>query len=192
MRAGALDNVIEEFRSGNPKAFEEIYSLHHRSLLIYADKMLLSIEEAKDVVAETFIKVWDRRANFFSMGELINFLRVTTHNACLNMLRNTITKERNLKQLSFSVDASTNPLYFEADVKATWIGLILNASEKLPARLQQIFQMAYLQGLKNDEIAAILRINDQTVRASKVRIIKRLRMELGKKHTLMLVHFFLS
>jgi len=52
--------------------------------------------------------------------------------------------------------------------------------EKLPKKCRQVFKLAYLDGLSNEEIAELLHINYQSVKNQKVRALKILRLALNK------------
>jgi RNA polymerase sigma-70 factor (ECF subfamily) len=53
--------------------------------------------------------------------------------------------------------------------------------EKLPKKCRQVFKLAYMDGLGNEEIANLLNITYQTVKNQKVRALKILRLALLHK-----------
>jgi RNA polymerase sigma-70 factor (TIGR02960 family) len=67
--------------------FEALFERHRREIHVHCYRMLGSFEAAEDLVQETFLRSWDKRASF---GGELNFrawlYRIAT-NACLDTLR---------------------------------------------------------------------------------------------------------
>ena len=66
---------------------------------------------------------------------------------------------------------------------------IYQAIETLPGQCREVTRMAYILGLKNQEIADCLQISINSVRAHKQRAIQLLRDKLDKKDLLLMIIF---
>ena len=66
---------------------------------------------------------------------------------------------------------------------------IYQAIETLPGQCREVTRMAYVHGLKNQEIADNLQISINSVRAHKQRAIQLLRDKLDKKDLLLMIIF---
>jgi len=64
--------------------------------------------------------------------------------------------------------------------------------EQLPTQCRRIFKMSYLEGRKNEDIAATLQISYNTVRAQKLRALKLIRSSLVKKNILPLLGVYIT
>ena len=67
--------------------FTAYFERHRRELHVHCYRMLGSFEEAEDLVQETFLRAWRKRASF-SGGSLRAWLYRIATNACLDVLRN--------------------------------------------------------------------------------------------------------
>ena len=83
------DGVIALLREDNEKGLSVIFKKYHAGLLYFASQYLPYSQAAEDIVAESFIKIWQRRADFNSLPAIKSFLYITVKNACLNQLKQT-------------------------------------------------------------------------------------------------------
>src|SRR5919112_3696530 len=70
-------------------AFAALVERHRAELQIHCYRMLGSLEDSEDLVQETFLRAWRKRASFGADGRLAGrawLYRIAT-NACLDVLR---------------------------------------------------------------------------------------------------------
>ena len=112
---------------------------------------------------------------------------LTAKNLCLNQIRhNNIVKEYQAKN-QFPVFDDTDIV--NAIVSSEISSRIYQAIETLPGQCREVTRMAYVHGLKNQEIADNLQISINSVRAHKQRAIQLLRDKLDKKDLLLMIIF---
>ena len=112
---------------------------------------------------------------------------MTAKNLCLNQIRhNNIVKDYQAKN-QFSIFDDTDIV--NAIVSSEISSRIYQAIETLPAQCREVTRMAYIQGLKNQEIADNLQISINSVRVHKQRAIHLLRDKLSKKDLLLMIIF---
>jgi RNA polymerase sigma-70 factor (family 1) len=168
------------FREGNKEAYAAIFNTFHTPIYYFIKKLVNDADEASDIAAETFIKLWKLRANFDTQQNIKAFLYITARNACLDYLRS--TQRQTIKQQEYIYVAGQEQEIITSiheDIKAEVYQQILEEVEKLPTQCRKIFKMAYLQNMKNAEIAEALGLTSQTVKNQKVRAIKLLRVNLS-------------
>ena len=67
--------------------------------------------------------------------------------------------------------------------------LLFNAIHSLPDRERQIFELSFIEGLKNIEIAEQLGVSDSTVKKAKAKVLEILREKLDPR---LCLFFFLG
>ena len=181
----AGDDIIVEFRKGNTKSLNTIFKLYYAALCYFADRIISNKQEAEDIVAESFYKLWKLHENFDSMLGLKAFLYVTTRNACLNYLKHANRVNRQQVDMAHLLDPDVDRAFAEV-TRAEVLREVYAAIETLPTQCKKIVRMSFIEGLKNHEIAEKLNISVHTVKNQKVRGIYLLKMKLLGSNMLML------
>jgi len=176
------DDLIVQFNAGDAEAFTTIYHRYNYTLYNFVKRFIQDREDAEDITAEVFVKLWKLRANLNTIKNIEAFLYITGRNACLDFLRH--VQRRNLRQKDIIRNLLQQPEdgILEEDVKALVLRTILEEIEKLPRSCRTVFKMAYVDGRSNDEIAEALGINNQSVRNHKLRAVKLLRIALSSRN----------
>jgi RNA polymerase sigma-70 factor (ECF subfamily) len=78
--------VIEAVINGDEVAFAELTRKHRRELHVHCYRMLASFEDAEDLVQDTFLRAWQRRATFEGRGSIRSWLYRIATNGCLDFL----------------------------------------------------------------------------------------------------------
>ncbi len=73
-------------------SFSELAESHRRALHVHCYRMLGSFEEAEDVVQESLLRAWRRRASFEGRSPFRSWLYRIATNACLDSLRRTLRR----------------------------------------------------------------------------------------------------
>jgi len=172
--------LLQQLRDGNQAAFDTVFRLFHPALCFFAKRLAFDLPkgQAEEIVQDTFVKLWERRANFVDLTAVKAFLYITTRNACLNELdkekvRNK-KEERYLRTMPELEDAVVEEIIYAEVLRE-----VAHAIETLPEQCQRIVKMAYEEGLTAKEIAASLNITVSTVNNQKSRGIALLRKRLS-------------
>jgi RNA polymerase sigma-70 factor (ECF subfamily) len=177
----SVDDLISQFNQGNSRAFTAIYNLCAPSIYYFAKQLVDDREVAEDITADTFIKLFLLHPNFDSLPNIRAFLRITTRNACLNYLRDLKSKSQQKEDLLYLLTQDQEKEFPEGQYQAELLQRIYDEIEKLPKKCRQVFKLAFVEGLGNEEIAKLLHINYQSVKNQKVRALKILRLALLNK-----------
>jgi RNA polymerase sigma-70 factor (ECF subfamily) len=73
--------------AGDQAAFSELSERYRRELHVHCYRLLGSLEEAEDVVQETFLRAWRSRSTFKGASTFRAWLYKIATNACLDVLR---------------------------------------------------------------------------------------------------------
>lgn len=169
-----LSNLL---KSGNEAAFRELFDRYDRLLFIYAYKKLQDQEEAKDVVQDTFIALWNNRQALELNASLAAYLYTSVRNRALNLFRGKSVSNRYIASLQHLLDHTdtTDHLIRERDIAT----LIEREIAALPPKMREVFELRRKEYLSNKEIALRLDISEQTVATHIKRALKVLRVRLG-------------
>ena len=175
--------VIPLLKAGEESAFHYIYEKFQPTLFYLAYRLLDNQAEAEDVTAESFVKLWNARSSFDNISSIGSWLKVTTKNASLDILKHRKTvAEKNIRL--FEAAKAEDDEWTNEDLFAEALQEIYKQIELLPPKSREIFKQRYIYGLKNEEIAKKMAINNQSVRDHLSRALKILRAEILKKENL--------
>lgn len=165
------------------RVFSSVYKTLFPYTFFYA-RRFVSPEDADDIVAAVFSKLWTlKEFRFSNIPHLKGFLRVCIKNACLTQIQQKKIRTKKavaweeerelLEAVTFEEDRLEN-----AEIHAEKLNKLMAAIEKLPLKCRRVIKMAYLDGLKNKQIADSLGVSENTIKTHKKIAIKRLRIDL--------------
>ncbi len=74
-------------QAGDQKAFEALVNTYRRELLVHCYRMLGSLSDAEDLVQETLLRAWEKRATLTNPQSYRAWLYRIATNLCLNRLK---------------------------------------------------------------------------------------------------------
>lgn len=169
---------IENFRNGDRKEFEEIYKLYNKQISYYVFKQTNNQEEAEEITSDTFFKLWKYREGFVSQDKILAFLYKTARNACVDYFRRLKRVAGQAVEYSYSVPIMDDSALDREIIEAEVLKQAYAEIEKLPGKCRKVVEMAFINNLKNKEIADYLKIDIQTVKNQKSTGIKFIRNKL--------------
>jgi RNA polymerase sigma-70 factor (family 1) len=170
--------LIDLLKSADEAAFKEIYLRYDSLLYIYAYRKLKDKEEAKDVVQEVFIHLWNQRDTFILQTTLSGYLYKSVLNKVFNIFKhqNIVQQYINSNNHFIETDsAETDYLIREKDI----IALIEKEIAAMPPRMREIYELKRKDFLTTKEIAEKLNISELTVSTQMKRALKVLKVKLG-------------
>ncbi|GGH03043.1 DNA-directed RNA polymerase sigma-70 factor [Polaribacter pacificus] len=174
---------IEQLQNAKTKekAFRELVKLYKERLYWHIRKIVVSHDDADDVLQNTFIKIFRGIDNFKQESKLFSWMyRIATNEAIYFI--NKRAKERNLDISDYQEKLTSNldsDHWFSGDDVQV---LLQKAIATLPPKQQLVFNMKYFEDLKYKEIAEILELTEGALKASYFHAVKK--VEAYIKNTL--------
>ena len=159
--------LIKLFREGDHprKAFDAIVCTYGERLYWHIRKMVVSHDDANDILQNCFLKAWNGLPHFREEAKLYTWLyRIATNEVItfLKKLRSHLFQPLSQVSRQLSETLHADPLFNGDDVQLKLQKAIL----RLPNRQRQVFNMRYFDELKYEEISEILQISVGALKAS--------------------------
>ena len=149
-----------------------------KKLLRFATLFLKDEDEAKDVVQDVFLKLWQKRDELEKVDNIEAFAMRMTRNRCLDVIRAsktiTINAETDRKMKEESVDVHKQVEFTES---ANQIKKLIN---QLPDLQRTVMYLRDIEQLTYDEIAETTELQLNTIRVNLSRARKKVRDEFLK------------
>lgn len=146
-------------------AFKELLAIYKERLYWHIRKIVVSHDDADDVLQNTFIKVYKNIHNFKGESKLFSWMyRIATNEAITHLKHDTKLKSTNNEALQKQTLANLQAdVYFEGSE----IQLKLQqAMATLPQKQLLVFNMRYFDELKYSEMSEILDTSEGALKAS--------------------------
>jgi RNA polymerase sigma-70 factor (ECF subfamily) len=153
--------------------FTEEVKPHERSLRAYLRSVFPAFPDVDDLVQESYARlIRAREKGRVSYAKA--FLFTTARNAALDFFRRRrVVTIEGVEDISRLEALEESPDAAEAVNRQQELALLAEAVRQLPARCRQVMTLRMLYGLSHKEIAAQLRISDQTVKAQLAKGMRR-------------------
>lgn len=161
-------------RKIRPK-MEKLFRKYYQPLCYFADGLLLDSDLSEETVQDAFVRIISSRTEFENEKHFRSYVYATVRNACLAVIAD---RQRSVRA---DIEESETVIAPESDssdydvVRAEIIRMIREAIDSLSPRYRQVFVMAYVDGMKNEEIAEALGISLNTVKVIRQRSKARMR-----------------
>lgn len=154
-------------------AFRELVSLYSRPLYSHIRNIVLSHDDADDVLQNTFIKIFQNLANFKGESKLFSWMYRIATNESITFLNQKAKKagisNEELQQKALNSLQADD--YFEGDA----IQLKLQqAIAILPEKQQLVFKMRYFEDIKYEDMSVILGTSVGALKASYHHAVKKI------------------
>lgn len=176
MPVAVIDSeLLARFRDPATKesAFTAIIKKYQEKLYWHIRRMVVSHEDANDVLQNVFIRVWKGLENFREDAQLYTWLYKVATNECLTFLdqqkrKGAISFENVEAELSNKVKADQ---HFDA-ARLEW--KLQLAIQKLPEKQRLVFNLRYFDEMPYEEMSRVLETSEGALKASYHHAVKKI------------------
>lgn len=176
----AIDNFdIQAFILGDMKSFKLIYNQYMGKTYNYLYMFTEDEDLAKDLTQNTFLQLWNARANIKSDLDIGGYIFTIAKNLLRKEMRH-IAMEHHYEEIVKATDSEEYEVNIEESLTRQYMeGRIKSLLKELPETRRNIFMMRWRQGMTNKEIAEELDISEKTVSTQIHRAMLYLKSRLG-------------
>lgn len=162
MKSTSNKLLVTELKNGNKSAFAHVYENYSNKVYHFILKFIIDQEDARELVQQVFIKLWENKKNIDPGLPLDPYLFVISRNCCFDFLkraaRDRELKEQLLQMNSIRCNETENKILLNE-----YEALVNKAILQLPEKRREVFNCR-LDGMSYDEIAIQLNISKNTVK----------------------------
>jgi RNA polymerase sigma-70 factor (ECF subfamily) len=169
--------LLALLNSGDGAAFTEIYDRFSGLLYVYAFKLCGDEDNARDMLQDIFVSLWDRREQLVLRGALAGYLYSAVRFRFLKDVEKSKVRHQYSRAFlaEFGEELTADDYIGEKEL----IALIEQYVKDLPPQMQRVFTLSRLQHRTNPEIAEELGISEKTVRNLVSESLKTLKPKIG-------------
>ncbi len=174
------ETLWQKFIEGDEKALSKIFLSNYESLYGYASRLISNSEEAKDLIQDLFLKLWNNKKSLGRCNQIKFYL--------LQSVRHLVIDKYKKKTTSISVEIHENMLPSELPFDSVLIAnqdheiqmqKLKKSIDRLSKRQQEAIYLRFYQQIDYPEIASIMVLNVQSVRNLVHSAIQILKSQLG-------------
>ncbi|WP_186758688.1 RNA polymerase sigma-70 factor [Echinicola salinicaeni] len=168
---------VEDSSLIDEKVFEATFKSHFQALHGYACALLKDEDEAKEIVQNVFLKLWEKREQIHIETSVKAYLYQMVYRNSMNTIRHEKVKQKHQNITKYqSISA---PVQKDEGDDSELMGMLKLALQSLPEKCRKVFLLSRYESLKYQEIADRLGISVKTVEAHMGKALKHLRVELA-------------
>ncbi|MBR6371171.1 MAG: sigma-70 family RNA polymerase sigma factor [Bacteroidaceae bacterium] len=173
-------DIIRRCREGDRGAFRYVVQNCQSMVYSLSLKMLADVEEAKDAVQDTFIKVWQNIDSYDDRYSFSTWVYTIASRICLDRLRKVKpigpadADERVFEQVADDTDPERRLESSE------WVSVIKVLADGLGGKQKLVFTLSQLEGLETAQITEITGLDAEQIKSNLYAAKKNIRERLIK------------
>ncbi len=157
----------------------KVLPMSHK-LLRFASQLLKDDDQAKDIIQDVFLKLWQKKDELAAIDNIEAFAMRMTRNRCLDVLKLKKPVPAEDEFIRKNSTESTDPQHqLELSESAR---LVQQLIRQLPDIQQRVMQLRDIEQYEYEEIAEMTELNINAIRVNLSRARKKVRDELLKQN----------
>lgn len=167
---------IKGLKNDPNKFFERLFREMTPSLYRFAFTYTMNEELAKDVVQDTFMRLWTMAPSLPDNTNLPAYLYSSVKNSCLNYYKHLQVEDSNRTKLTEALIYASS-LEYEDD--SSLIDEVRECLQKLPNQQRKVMEMKVFQNMSYKEIAEALGLSEGSIHTHVKRAYKSIRESMS-------------
>ena len=183
--------LIQLLQDDDEMAIAEIYSRYSKSLSEFAGSKLYSLEDAKDIIHDLFLKLWEDRKQLNITSNLKTYLFTITRYRIIDKIRRNVTREAYgvmLQSLSNAYQPNVEQQIAAKELQQS----IENCINGLSPKVKEIYHLSREENLSIPEIAEKLGLSEQTVKNQLSTALSHIKKSVSSTYISILLVLWLS
>ena len=155
--------MVGALNERKPFAFTRLYESYHAPLKDLARLLLGDMPGVEDIVNDAFLEIHQQDLQFETVRNIERYLGRAVRSKSRDFLEKEQTPVIKMNGLLAYVEKTEKEDRRKADDKSVARTLVAMATEMLPGKCREIFMLSQVRGLRNKEIAELLKISEKTV-----------------------------
>jgi RNA polymerase sigma-70 factor, ECF subfamily len=169
-----MTNVdYKKFYQGDDVVFEHLVNLQSPHLLALIRRFANSDDEAKDLLQESWLRIYRQRSSFCAHGSLLGWMLSVTRNVCLAAQRS--ERARKQREVAYCAERLTADIAYDSS-------RLHEAVAALPERQRDAVVSRLIEGHSTRETAQLLRCAEGTVKSLLHQGVRALRQQMKKEN----------
>ena len=173
-----LNEIIEGCKRRERQAQKKLYEMFSPKLYAIAIRYVGNSDDAKDLLHDGFIKIFDKINKYNYSGSFEGWIRQVFVNFVLDFLKKKKTVEYNDDIRSEHYNELIDENFYtleESEMSKLKAEILLKMIEKLPPKYRVVFNLYAIEGYSHKEIANYLGISENTSKSNYSRAKQKLR-----------------
>lgn len=179
-------DFIQKLLSSKHKdqAFKQLLDLYQKRLYWHIRKLVITHENADDVLQNTFVRVYKSLPNFKQKSSLHTWMFKIAHNESLRFLEQQKKKQHeSLNDITSTyMDQLVSDTFFEGNEIQLKLQRVLAS---IPEKQRHIFQLKYYDDLKFTEMETILGVKEGTIKTSYYKTVEFIKKNINIEELLL-------
>jgi RNA polymerase sigma factor (sigma-70 family) len=164
--------LVVECKQGSKKACYELYRLYSKAMLNVAFRILNNMDEAEDVLQESFLDAFNKVKDFRQETTFGLWLKQIVVNRSINLLRKRKLDWVQMESEQLENIADEEPA--DEEEQEYKVAQVKQAMQLLPEGYRVVLSLYLLEGYDHEEIGQILNITENTSRTQFLRAKRKL------------------
>ena len=157
MNSGNEQEIVSLLRNpeSRDKGFRMLMDTYKEKIYWYVRRLVVSHEDAEDILQETFINAYNYAGSFKGSSLLYTWLYRIATNECIRFFRQ--EKRKGIRKVAVSEKLANEMKDVDPECSEAILVKFQEAIQQLPRKQQIVFTMRYYDELNYDEMSAILK-----------------------------------
>ena len=159
-------DIVARCQRGEKEAFRWVVQKYQRMVFSLALKMLCDEEEAKDMVQETFIRVWQSIRNYDPQKTFSTWVYTIASRLCIDRFKKSsrmvVLPEDEITLRRFASDTDSQ----QSLENREWVSIVRMIAEGLSDKQRLVFTLCQLEGIPSAEVEQITGLDAKQVKSN--------------------------